>query len=604
MIAPMKKAVLFLRERDKTQALKILRRLGLVHADPLVGKGDTWENAGSVKTDVELALGILLSYKTKKEPVHLDHEASLELVRDILGAAGSIKESHDSILELRKEMERIRGWGDFDPLLLENLRGKGLDVRMYEVSPKAPVSLPADLPAIRMSADKNALRYIAFPVESGQLNEFIAPKKPLSALKDDEARILATITTLEGRLSEAARSYSSLKTTLVHAEQDLTLETLRTGMEADGPVAWICGWVPSKDAPSLGEAAAKHGWGLLLDDPLDDELPPTKVENNALVRIIAPVFDFLGTVPHYREYDISGMFLLFFTIFFAMIFGDGGYGSLVLFGGIAMVFKLKMTGGKVPDTIRLLLLLSSATVAWGLITGSWFGIDSAILPSFLRNMTVYWIANENPLAGPNIKQLCFIIGAVQLSIAHLKNIRRDIRSLKVVAQLGLLMQVLGMYFLVLNFVLDAVRFPMPLFAIYLIGIGFALNFIFANYEGNIIKSMLSSLANIVSMFLGIVNVFADIVSYIRLWAVGLAGLAISQTVNSMAGPMFGKAVMFAFGVMLLLFGHGLNILLSLLSVVVHGVRLNMLEFSGHLGMEWSGFKYEPFREAAKEEIVA
>ncbi len=96
--------------------------------------------------------------------------------------------------------------------------------------------------------------------------------------------------------------------------------------------------------------------------------------------------------------------------------------------------------------------------------------------------------------------------------------------------------------------------------------------------------------------MGIVNVFSDIVSYIRLWAVALAGAAISGTINTMAGPMLGKLIMVAFGVILLCFGHGLNIMLNLLSVIVHGVRLNTLEFSQHLGMSWSGTKYKPFSE--------
>ena len=102
--------------------------------------------------------------------------------------------------------------------------------------------------------------------------------------------------------------------------------------------------------------------------------------------------------------------------------------------------------------------------------------------------------------------------------------------------------------------------------------------------------------NIISVLLGVVNVFSDIVSYIRLWAVGLAGAAISGTVNQMAGPLVGHAVMFLVLVILLVFGHGLNMILNLLSVIVHGVRLNTLEFSNHLGMSWSGFKYEPFSE--------
>ena len=78
--------------------------------------------------------------------------------------------------------------------------------------------------------------------------------------------------------------------------------------------------------------------------------------------------------------------------------------------------------------------------------------------------------------------------------------------------------------------------------------------------------------------------------------VGLAGAAISQTVNTMAGPILGHAILFAIGVILLVFGHGLNMVLNLLSVLVHGVRLNTLEFSSHLGMSWSGIKYNPFSE--------
>ena len=96
--------------------------------------------------------------------------------------------------------------------------------------------------------------------------------------------------------------------------------------------------------------------------------------------------------------------------------------------------------------------------------------------------------------------------------------------------------------------------------------------------------------------LGVVNVFSDIVSYIRLWAVGLAGAAISNTVNTLAGPILGHAILFIAAIVLLGFGHGLNMILNLLSVIVHGVRLNTLEFSQHLGVSWSGKKYQPFCE--------
>ena len=130
----------------------------------------------------------------------------------------------------------------------------------------------------------------------------------------------------------------------------------------------------------------------------------------------------------------------------------------------------------------------------------------------------------------------------------------------------------------------------------MIAIGFVLSFVFSNYEGSVGQSVLASCKNIISVLLGVVNVFSDIVSYIRLWAVGLAGAAISNTVNTLAGPILGHAILFIAAIVLLGFGHGLNMILNLLSVIVHGVRLNTLEFSQHLGVSWSGKKYQPFSE--------
>ena len=147
--------------------------------------------------------------------------------------------------------------------------------------------------------------------------------------------------------------------------------------------------------------------------------------------------------------------------------------------------------------------------------------------------------------------------------------------------------------------------PVGKIAISLIAVGFAMSFVFANYEGSIGQSVLESCKNIISVVLGIVNVFSDIVSYIRLWAVGLAGSAISGTVNQLAsqiagnaetGAIIAHALIFVAVIALLIFGHGLNMILNVLSVIVHGVRLNTLEFCTHIGMSWSGVKYKPFSE--------
>ena len=395
------------------------------------------------------------------------------------------------------------------------------------------------------------------------------------------------------------------------------------GREND--LAWISGYLPSADLEVFKRYCADNKWAVAFADPEDEDTEvPTKLKNNKFVSLIYPLTDFLGTVPGYHEFDISGWFLLFFTIFFAMIFGDGGYGALVAVFVLLMMIKTKLSGKKVPAAFGLILLVSLATVVWGAVTCTWFGIPVEMLPEQLVKLSIPWISSayedtlwnvpwisDNTIGltkSQNLQIFCFSLALVQLSVAHIKAAIRNIsdkKGLKAIGDLGSLLQLIGMFWVVLAMVVNGQVFPMlgyigsvPVgyIEVSLIAIGFVMSFIFANYEGNVIASILESCKNIISVLLGVVNVFSDIVSYIRLWAVGLAGAAISNTVNTLAGPILGHAILFIAAIVLLVFGHGLNMILNVLSVIVHGVRLNTLEFCTHIGMSWSGVKYQPFAD--------
>ena len=289
-----------------------------------------------------------------------------------------------------------------------------------------------------------------------------------------------------------------------------------------------------------------------------------------------------------------------------------------------MMLKNKAAKKPASPMLGLVLLVGCATVVWGAVTCTWFGIDPSLLPSWLTGLSIPVISSAQPdrlwvpfwvtesgvglTKDQNLQIFCFSLALIQLSVAHIKAAKRNMSEKKFVKSLGdigSLLQLVGMFWVVLSMVVNSKVFqmfgsigPVPVgkIEISLIAIGFVLSFVFANYEGNIVQSILESCKNIISVLLGIVNVFSDIVSYIRLWAVGLAGAAISNTVNTMAGPILGHAILFIAAIALLVFGHGLNMILNLLSVIVHGVRLNTLEFSQHLGVSWSGKKYQPFSE--------
>ena len=611
MIAPMKKFLLVLLGKDAQSAPLQLRKLGIVHIEKFESRGESCAALENTLKNVQTARAILTSNTDKKKKTSSVQRIDVdELVAQVNESHAAIASLQDLVSELKREVDRIKDWGDFAPSLVTDLEKDGFPVKLFECQAAQLALLPSGADYIRLSAPKGKARFAlagGAPLPS-EFEEFRLPAKNLDALRKKIAESEKDLGDRLSELTDLAPHCEALDREMARVESALTVERLRAGMPQDEALRYLLGYVPEKDADTLKAEAVKRGWAIAIDDPAADEVPPTKVENSPLVRIIQPVFDFLGTVPSYREYEISFWFLIFFSFYFAMIFGDGGYGLIIFAAAAGMLVKSRKRGKPLSDFGRLLFVLGGATIAWGFATATWFAIPFDSLPRFLQVFSIPALNGANPDSGTNTKILCFIIGAVQLSIAHLKNIKRDFPNLKFLAQIGSLIMVVGMLDAVLNLVIDAARFPLYGWALALIGGGFILVFVFGNWDGNLIRSILEGLKGIIPTFLGTVSVFADIVSYIRLWAVGLAGLAISQTVNGMAvnmlGPSAGGIVAFLIGgvvaLILIFVGHTINLLMSVLSVIVHGIRLNMLEFSSHLGMEWSGYKYEPLSESAED----
>lgn len=606
MIAPMKSVWLVLLEKEKDEALRRLRDLGVVHLECARPAGGEIDRLARTREEVSATLNIVPKLKNPP-PGGLTVEAAVALAGRITAGEERIKELQGEIGSLQKEIDRSIAWGDFDPAAIAALRAAGWDLRLYEADVRDLVRAPEGAEIVVCSRRKRRVFAAAIsrrgplPPFPAAFVEFCPPPHSTSDMRAKIEAMNAEIAGIGNERSAASRETASLRAALAALEQDHRFETVRASFSREGPVGYIKGFVPAADFGALRDLAKSRGWALAADDPSGDDRVPTKVQNNKFVRMIDPVFDFLGTVPGYNEFEISFWFLVFFTLFFAMIFGDAGYGVLMLGAGLAAAFLMKRKGRPVPDGLRLLLWLSGALILWGAATANWFSIPAASLPQALRAVSVWPISGANPEASENIQVFCFLVGVIQLSIARIKNIRRLFPNLQFLAHLGSLAMIFGMLFFVLTLVVDAKRFPAPPYAVWLVVGGFALNLLFGSYNGHILKSFLGGLQNIIPIFLGSVGVFADIVSYIRLWAVGLAGSSLGSIINDMGGGMIKPVVMAVFGVTLLVFGHLLNLTLSVLSVVVHGVRLNMLEFSNHLGMEWSGIKYDPFRVTIKSE---
>ena len=622
MIVPMKKFYLIVLQRDRENLPERLRKLGVAHVEELQGIGDKYQNLERERMEVESVHNFLQNYIDKKsKPGKADSSKSLkyeeckdvrEIINEISAAKQKLNLLEDQVIDLKREIDRVASWGEVSMTMLERVvEGAGFSLRFFDFPAKELIALPKETEYIRISAPKGRCRISLIVREGDQIPdlppsflEFLPPEIPLSQMRQEIALIENQKQEIIAKLRKHSANLSLIKKYLHMLDYNIILERLRSGMPQHESFVYMKGYVPVRDCEKFKKTAAKYGWAIAFDDPVEEDQPPTLIENSPAVRIIQPVFEFLGTVPNYWEYDISSWFLIFFSIFFAMIFGDASYGAIIVLATIASIYAGKRKGKPIVDAQKLFLLLGSATIIWGALTATWFGINFDNLPKLLQNISLPLINGQSPDSENNVKVICFLIGLIQLSIAHIKNFKRDFPDLKCMSQAGSLLLLLGMFNAALNLVIDATRYPIENWAIGCIAIGFFLVFIFGNWNGKLGSSLIESLKNIIPTFLGTVSVFADIVSYIRLWAVGLAGLAFSQTVNGMASGMLGGPSGFLIGFVLkliiaaviLVAAHALNFMLTVLSVIVHGIRLNMLEFSGHLGMEWSGYKYDPLKE--------
>jgi V/A-type H+-transporting ATPase subunit I len=641
----MKKVSLIIQDKAQDEALDKLREAGVLHLEKRNVSSDALTKILDRKARGDSAMALVrpakASKKQKAEPqkdqpsfgrrasdaVNAETDFYLadavdaarpDLIDLLVGWGRDRKAMEDRQTLLGRERERIRRWGNFKPQSIHELAEAGLSLFIYELSPQVFEDIPQETRYILMGRDKDSVYILALDREIPGLAPMALPEKSLAEIDAEMAELAEGIKAIDKRFASFANRLPALEKDMADIQDHIDYESARAALEKveeipqEYALSWFTGFVPQEDLGHLKRAAAENNWALLAGDPGGEDMVPTKLKNNWLASLIRPLTDFLEVVPGYNEIDISGLFLFFFVIFFGMIFGDAGYGSLIVLAGLIGVFKTAKKG--VPPILKLLLLLGLSNFTWGLLTCSWFGVKAALLPDVLKDISLPLISNavaarsarDQALVQQNLMILCFSLALLQLSIGHILAIAHD-KSLKLLGHVGSIAMLGGMYFIILSLIAsnEARQIPLYPMAVYVFAGGFALNFVFASYEGSIGRSILESLKNIISVILGIANVFSDIMSYIRLWAVGLAGAAIADTVDTMAlqiggiaGPVVVHFIVFILAGLLLIFGHGLNLVLNVLSVLVHGVRLNTLEFSGHVGLTWAGIAYRPFAKPA------
>ncbi len=610
MIEKMKMVHVVSTASHKNDMLSGLRELGLLH----IAERKAASSAASARfTELYSVASELQEYEVdKKSKAQKPDILSDEQFAHIFGKAKEALETKSILNErmslARSEMERIEPWGEFDPEEIQELRKLGVDLHFYRLGASECQNVLADetIKAVRLASVDNTDTLAVFGTlpSTIQATEFVIPDKGLQELRNELQTCDTEKEACVQDLQKYAKYQKSFQDQLVKAQNALDYSSAHETMETDDQLVWLSGYIPEVDLERFKAKATEEGWAYAVDDVSEeDEAIPTKLRYNKVSKLISPIYDILGILPGYREADISMGFLLFFALFFAMIIGDAGYGLLILAGTIAVAVKTK----KISTPVFLLLVLSISTVIWGAVTGTWFGMEAAMKVPFLKALVLPGFANYPQYFGVdtvaqqnNIIKFSFTIGAIQMVLGSLMAVKKKIgeKNLSFMADLGWMITIVGMYLLSLYLVVGD-NVPMKVVVV-AIAIGFVLVILFGGMEpgksfGAGIKS---GLGGAFTTFLDTISCFGNVMSYIRLFAVGMAGLAISQSFNTMGASLSHGPLMIA-AVIVVVLGHVINIVMCILSVVVHGVRLNVLEFSGQVGLEWTGIAYDPFKESDK-----
>ena len=602
MIVPMKKVYILLSKSWVEGAIAKLGEVGLLHVSHVN------RPAGTVLSELEekkVTLGRVLSllkgqsYVAKASPLFPN---SIDEAVRLCEGYMELTEEHEVLREemtgLKDEYRRASIWGDFDKREIASLEESGLQLKLFTCSDDRLDEIPEGV-AFSIIGCKGETCFVAAMTREEAPNipfPLIGlPERPAGQVKSEMDEMSARISAIEKEQSEISRRKADIAAALKKLENTIAFESVGAGMGEDEGVAYIAGFVPVRDIAKIERLAAENRWGFMTADPDAEDDVPTLLEHSRLTALFQPIMNFIGVKPGYFEFDTNGIFLLFFSLFFAMIVGDAGYGLLILAGAlVAGKFfpELPKEGG------RLFVVLSITTIIWGSVTGNWFGIDAAGVP-LIGSLILPGLSSVNPASGAVVMEICFFLALMHLSVAHLWKGLLFMPSIRALSEAGWVMLLIGIYMIV-RFLVLKTTFPES--ATLLIALGFAMVLLFSGQQGDgFVRGLKRGLSQFPLFLLDGIGGLSNIVSYLRLFAVGIASKEVAIAFNGIAvGLGFDSITSIILAVFVLIFGHTVNMILIAMSVIVHGIRLNILEFSGQMKMEWSGIPYEPFGGKEKE----
>ena len=614
MIVSMYKYSFLVHHLDFDGFIDDLKNLGVVHVieserELSIELQDQLRSVG----EISKILKQLHNYKDREHKNEIElPERGEELIELIKKLQDKLEDYTQNKSLLEKEERQLIPWGEFDWYDIEKLEKSGLDIRFfYCPARKYQANWEAEFNIGKISEERGFSYFVMLLENEVELpeidaDELVLPKISLRAVKAEINGLDQKIENLKGQMAYiASKGLAEILDYQLRLKEIFVEENVRlhSSNEVDGKIKILEGWVPDSNKKKVDSYLENQGVVYIEKKATEDDKPPILLKNNRFNKL----FEIIGnlySLPNYSELDLTPFLAPFYLLFFGFCFSDAGYGLLFLVVSTILKFK----ADKPQPVLSLIQLLGASTIFFGLLGGTFFGIElyNTGLPIYSSIADAYGSA-EHPI-GKIIQDVMFkaslALGLIQILFGMF------LRAVKIIRQKSFkyAISTLSWAFLIIasivNYAVVGEEGFMNVPYIVLGGL-FLFGIFFLNTPGK--NPFINFGAGLWDAYNTIVGGVGDLLSYVRLFALGLAsailGLVFNDLGLKLVNPEAGiimQVLGYVFMLLVLIVGHAINIFMSGLGSMVHPLRLTFVEFYKNAGFEGGGKPYNPFREQTIE----
>ncbi|MCG8701848.1 MAG: hypothetical protein MI922_27590 [Bacteroidales bacterium] len=586
--------------KEYQEFLKGIQSLGVVHV--VEKESGTIEDEELQSLHKELAsVNDSIKFLSKRNVEYVkakDERTGEDIIKEIETLKEKQEEYQQKIQSAKKDWNLLAPWGEFDWNLVDKLEEEGVEIEFFSCQSRTFKQEWLDEYNLEIISEEGGnINFIIICKEGDSIridaDEVKLPEESLSDINKE-------IKSLENTNEKTEDIYDDLASKYIPVLEKLRNELLQklsfnnvvlnTHSEVEDNVLILEGWVPGDKEESLTSYLSKTGVYFENDAPTPGDNVPIQLKNNRFARLYESIGE-LYTLPDYKEIDLTPFFAPFFMLFFGFCLGDAGYGLLILVATVIGWFKVKP---KLKPVMSLGIFLGLATVIMGVVSGTFFGI-------MLLDTDWPWLENFKKVMLDDKKLMLLSIGLgyIQVLFGMFLKAANKVRMYgfkHAISQFGWIIIVLitiPAFGLASQEMIDT-NLGMRIALISLIVGGVPA--LFYNSPGkNIFLNFGLGIWDTYGMASGLLG---DLLSYIRLFALGISSAVLGSVFNQLAMDLSPDTIIVKQIVMVLIlaFGHSLNLFMAALGSFVHPLRLTFVEFYKNAGFNGGGSKYEPFRK--------